>query len=84
MIAAIASLLLLWVGPTVITAVSAALGTRVLLHDPRQMLDYGVEVFRSAIGMPELWAPVVGLAVAVAAVGIVGMRTVRRRAGAAG
>lgn len=82
-IGALASLLLLWVGPTIITTISAALGSRILLHDPRQMLDYGVEVFRSAIGMPELWAPVLGLAVAVAAAVIVGMRTVRRRAGAA-
>jgi hypothetical protein len=79
-IAAIVSLVLLWVGPTVITAVSAALGSRVLAHYPREMLDYAVQVFRSALVMPELWAPVVGLAIAIAAVGIVGMRTVRRRA----
>jgi len=78
-IAAIVSLLLLWVGPTVLTAVSAAIGSRVLAHYPREMLDYGVGVFRSALGMPLLWAPVVGLAVAIAAVGIVGMRSVRRR-----
>lgn len=76
-IAAIVSLLLLWVGPTVLTAVSAAIGSRVLAHYPREMLDYGVGVFRSALGMPELWAPVVGLAIVIAAVGIVGMRTLR-------
>lgn len=78
-IAAIVSLLLLWVGPTVITAVSAAIGSRVLAHYPSQMVEYAMEVFRSALAMPELWAPVVGLAVLIAAVGIVGVRTMRRR-----
>jgi len=79
-IAAIVSLLLLWVGPTIITAVSAALGSRVLARYPGEMLDYAVQVFRSALGMPELWLPVVALAAGVAAVGIVGLRTFRRRA----
>jgi hypothetical protein len=83
-IAAILSLLLLWVGPTVLTAVSAALGSRILAHYPSEMLDYAVQVFRSAILMPELWAPVVGLAVVIAAVWIVGVRTVRRRSVATG
>jgi hypothetical protein len=78
-IAGILSLALLWVGPTVVTAVTAALGSRVLAHYPREMVDYAVGVFRSALGMPELWAPSLGLAVAVAGVGIVGMRVVRVR-----
>jgi hypothetical protein len=78
-IAAILSLALLWVGPTVVTAVTAALGSRVLAHYPREMVDYAVGVFRSALGMPILWAPSLGLAVAVGAVGIVGVRVVRVR-----
>jgi hypothetical protein len=78
-IAAILSLALLWVGPTVVTAVTAALGSRVLAHDPRAMVDYAVGVFRSVLGMPELWLPVVGVAVVVGAVGVVGVRVVGAR-----
>ena len=82
-IAAVASLVLLWVGPTLVTAVSAALGSRLLAHYPSEMLDYGVGVFRMALGMPELWLPPAALAISVAAVGLVGLRTMRKRPNAA-
>ena len=82
-IAAIASLALLWIGPTLVIAVSAAVGSRVLAHYPAEMLDYGIQVFRSALFMPELWLTTLALAVAVAVVGMVGIRTFARRRSAA-
>ena len=78
-VAAIVSLLMLWFGPTLVTAVSAAVGSRVLLPYPAEMLDYGVGVFRMAIGMPELWLSNVALAAAIGFVGIVARRVVERR-----
>lgn len=79
-IAAVVSLLLLWVGPTLVTAVSAAAGSRVMLRYPLEMLDYGANVFRSALGMPELWGPPLALAVAIAVIGLVARRVIRRPA----
>ncbi|MFC5501313.1 hypothetical protein ACFPJ4_03550 [Lysinimonas soli] len=78
-IAAIASLLLLWVGMTAVIAVNNALGSRVLAHHPADMLDQAAGVFRSALVLPELWLPTVGLAVAVAAVGLVARRVISTR-----
>jgi len=78
-IAAGVSVLILWVAPTVVTAVSAAVGSRILLPYPAEMLDYGVNVFRSAIVMPEIWGPPIGLAVAIAVVGLVARRVVEKR-----
>ena len=82
LIAAVASLLLLWVGPTLVTAVSAAVGSRVLAHYPGEMVEYGVQVFRSALGLPELWLTTLALAIVVAAVGLVAVRTIGTRANA--
>ena len=81
-IAVIAGLTLLWIGPSLVTAVSAALGSRVLARYPAEMLDYGVQVFRGALGTPELWLTTVALAIAVAVVGIVGLRTISKRSNA--
>ena len=78
-IAAIASLGLLWAGPALVTAVSAALGSRVLGHYPSEMLDYGAGVFRMALGLPELWLSTLALAIAIAVVGLVGRRTFAKR-----
>lgn len=78
-IAAIIGLLMLWFGPTLVTAVSSAVGSRVLLTYPSEMLDQGFGVFRMAIAMPELWLPEIALAVGVAFVGVVGRRVVERR-----
>jgi hypothetical protein len=78
-IAAIVSLALLRIGPTLVTAVSAAVGSRVLARYPSEMLDYGAQVFRSALGMPELWLAPVALAVAIAAIGLVVRRTIGTR-----
>ncbi|MCU1439600.1 MAG: hypothetical protein JWP85_597 [Rhodoglobus sp.] len=78
-IAAIASLAILWVGPTLVTAVSAAAGSRVLARYPSEMLDYGVGVFRMALGMPEIWLTTLALAVAVSFVGLVARRVISQR-----
>ena len=78
-VAAIASLAVLWVGPTIVTAFNAAAGTRVLSPYPAEMLDYGIGVFRMAIGMPELWLPPIALAVGIAVIGLVGRRSVAKR-----
>ncbi|TFD62623.1 hypothetical protein E3T39_01360 [Cryobacterium suzukii] len=69
---AIVSFLALWIGPTLFTAVSAAAGTRVLAAYPAEMLDYGAQVFVSALGVkggslsllvPAVIVMVLGLAV---------------------
>jgi hypothetical protein len=78
-VAAIVSLIVLCVGPILVTAVSAAIGTRVLAPYPAEMLDYGLGVFRMAIGMPELWLPPVLLAASIALIGLVGRRSARMR-----
>lgn len=77
-VAAVAGLLILWLGQAAITAVSAAAGTRVLAKYPGEMLDYGVGVFFSALTMPELALPPLIVAVAV---GIVGAFAFRMLAG---
>lgn len=77
-IAAGVGILLLWIGPTLVTAVSAAAGTRILAPYPAEMLEYGMQVFMSALGMPELHLPVVAVALVVAAVGLLVGRLKRR------
>lgn len=70
-IAAIVSLVVLWIGPVFVTALSAAAGSRVLAPYPAEMLDYGIGVFRTAASMPELWGTPLAVAVVVAVVGLV-------------
>ena len=50
-IAAIISLLVLWIAPAAVTAVTSAAGSRVLAAHPADMLDYGSQVFVSALGV---------------------------------
>jgi hypothetical protein len=49
-LAALSSLLILWILPAAVTALSAAAGTRNLALRPAEMFDFGVQVFTSAIG----------------------------------
>lgn len=79
-VAAIASLAMLWVGPTLITAVSAATGTRVLAKYPGEMVDYAVGVFRMALSDSNLVVPPIIAAVVVAAIGLTGRALLARRA----
>ncbi|KQM80935.1 hypothetical protein ASE68_18145 [Agromyces sp. Leaf222] len=69
-VAAIASLVVLWIAPALATAVSNAVGTRVLATRPAEMLDYGVGVFAAASTMPEVVLPPIIVAIAVAVVGL--------------
>ncbi|MGI9823629.1 hypothetical protein [Agromyces sp. Marseille-Q5079] len=77
-VAAIASLIVLWIAPALATAVSSAVGMRVLASRLGEMLDYGLGVFALASTMPELVLPPLLVAVVVAAVGLAG-RAVRTR-----
>lgn len=78
-IAAVASLLLLWSAPALITGVSSAAGSRVLAEHPAEMLDYAVRVTGMALFLPELALPPLVVAVAVAAAGLVIRSLLRRR-----
>ena len=78
-VAAAAGLVLLWVGSALTTAIASAAGTRVLARDPAAMLQYGTEVFAAALTTPGVAWPPVGVAVVVAAVGLVGRRLTPRR-----
>lgn len=78
-LAAGASLVILWIGPAFITAVANAAGSRVLARDPAAMLEYGAGVFGMALTIPTIALPPLIVAVVVAAIGIVG-RVILRRA----
>jgi hypothetical protein len=69
-VAAVASLLLLWIVPSVATAVTAAVGSSMLLHFPSELLDQAVRVFTAAAFMPSIVVPPLVVAVVVAAGGI--------------
>ena len=73
-VAAGTALGLLWVVPATFTAVSSAVGSRVLLPYPAEMVEYGLGVFRVAASAPELVLPPILLAVVVAAAGVVWQR----------
>lgn len=80
-VAALASLVFIWVTPALITGVTNAAGSRVLAHDPPGMIEYAVQVFQMALFMPELALRPIVAAVVVAAVGL-GVRAVAGRRGA--
>lgn len=75
---AVASLVILWIAPALITGVSAAAGTRVLAKYPAEMVAYAGEVFRMALFLPELALRPIVTAIVVAAVGFA-VRAVLRR-----
>ncbi|GAA2009814.1 hypothetical protein [Microbacterium ulmi] len=79
----VVSLLALWIGPAAETAIASAAGTRVLAKYPGEMLEYGLGVFRAAMGMPELVVPPLVVAAAVGIAGSFGLRALaaRRRGG---
>lgn len=83
-VAAVGSLLLLWVAPATTSAIGMAAGTRVYWRFPAEMLAAARGVFVSALMVPSLSLLPVVLAVTVAAVGLVWRRSARsaRAAGA--
>ncbi|WP_157156758.1 hypothetical protein [Diaminobutyricimonas sp. LJ205] len=82
-VAGAVAILILWIGPTVFTAVSAAAGTRVLATRPAEMLDYGIGVFNMALWLPELVLPRLIVAAVVGILGWLGLRFLRTRSDAA-
>lgn len=66
----LASVLLLWTGPTFLIAAGAAAGTRILLPYPREMLEYGLGVFRDALFMPAITVRPILVMLATAAIGL--------------
>jgi hypothetical protein len=78
-IAAFVSLLLLWLTPALVTAITSAAGTRVLTPYPSEMAEYAVQVFFLALGQPG-WSPrLVMIAVVVALIGVAVRWMLRRR-----
>lgn len=76
-----ASLVILWIVPTLFTAVSSAAGTRALAPYPLEMLDYGSQVFRTALLIPAVSLRTPLIALAVGAVGFVALTALHRRRG---
>lgn len=77
--AVVVSLAALWIGPALITAVSSAAGMRVLAPYPGEMAAYAVQVFFSAVTMPELVLPPIIVALVVGVVGSLVLPRLRRR-----
>jgi hypothetical protein len=82
-IAAVASLLLLWVAPALITGVTSAAGSRVLADVPLEMLDYAARVTGMALFLPELALPPIISAIVVAVAGLAVRAVIHRRASVA-
>ncbi len=78
-VSAIASLVMIWVAPALMTGVGNAAGSRVLAHDPPAMIEYAVQVFQMALFMPEPALRPIIAAVVVAAIGLALRWAVDRR-----
>lgn len=79
-VSALASLVLVWVAPALITAVWNAAGSRVLAHDPPAMIEYALQVLQMALFMPELALRPILATVVVAVVGLALRWLLRHRA----
>ncbi len=77
--AALGALLAVWLVPALFTAVTSAVGSRVLAGRPAEMLDYGTGVFRMAATMPSLVLPPLLVTAGVAVAGLLA-GALRRRA----
>jgi hypothetical protein len=78
--AVVVSLAALWIGPAFFTAVSAAAGTRILAPYLSEMAAYGLQVFVSALTMPELAIPPLAVALVIGFAGWM-LRSWRERGG---
>ncbi len=78
-VSALVSLVLVWLAPPLTTAISSALGTRVLARDLAGMLDYGAGILRQAATDGAPARETVALAVAVAVVGLIVREVLERR-----
>ena len=77
-LAVITALAAIVIGPAFATAVTSAAGTRVLARYPAEMLDYGLQVFQSALTTPALTLRPLLTAIIVAIVLFV-LQALRRR-----
>ena len=78
-LAAAGGLLLLWIVPAALSAVTSAASSRVLLRYPSELVAYGLEVLRAAAFAPELVLPPLLVALVVAGTGIALHRMLGRR-----
>lgn len=78
-LAAMTGLLVLWIGPALGTAVTSAAGSRVLAANPAEMVDYGRQVFVSALGSPGGSLSLLIAAVIVMILGLAVRWAIRRR-----
>ncbi|WP_193508951.1 hypothetical protein [Cryobacterium sp. BB736] len=69
-IAAVGSLLILWIAPVALVSVSVAVGSRAIASQPDQMLDYGGEVFISVLMTAQNSIPPLVIAIVVAGIGL--------------
>lgn len=83
-VAAVVSLFLLWLVPAAAAAVTAAVGSRVMLRLGAELLDYAAGVWKLAAFMPSLVLPPLVVAVVVAALGITVRELLARRSAVAG
>jgi len=77
--AAIVSLLALWIGPALFTGVSSAVGSRSLARYPAEMIDYGTQVFFSALVAKNGSVSVLLTAVGVMVIGLITRWAIQRR-----
>jgi hypothetical protein len=69
-LAAVGSLLILWIAPVALMAVSVAVGSRALASQPDQMVDYGAEVFMSVLMAAQNSIPPLLIAIVIAGIGV--------------
>jgi hypothetical protein len=82
--AGLAAVLVLWVVPAVLTALSSAAGYRLAFGRPAELAGFGIQVLRAALLQVDLVVPPLLLAAAVAAGGLALARlSGRRRVGEA-
>ncbi|QDP96387.1 hypothetical protein FOE78_11170 [Microlunatus elymi] len=71
-------LLLLWIIPAGLTAMSYGAGSRVLAQDPAEMVSASLQVFRMALGTDGISLRLAGLAFVIGLIGV-GLRSLRQR-----
>jgi hypothetical protein len=72
-------LAILWVGPAAVTAIDNVAGSRVLAHQPTEMLRSAISVFLAALQTPEIVFPPLIVAVVIGVLGAVALVLWRRR-----
>jgi hypothetical protein len=82
-IAAVGSLLILWIGPALQTGIAGAAGSRVYAHDPAAMLDAVRTVFGLALLSADIAVPPLVLALVVVLIGSATKVLLRTRRSAA-